>query len=129
MLRAVRARRVAKRILKPLLEVQEFFLRFSFVGLGRRFVAPLLLLGFLVPAAGEISALSALASGQAGPTTMHAVWLGLGVSAVVAVIPILEVTALLIAPVGALQRLLQRADLLREAQPAAASETEPEDEG
>jgi hypothetical protein len=129
MLRAVRAKRVAKRILKPLLQVQEFFLRFSFVGLGRRFVAPLLLLGFLIPVGGEVSALSALASGHAGPGTIHAVWLGLGVSAVVAVVPIIEVTLLLIAPVGALQRLLEKANLPREVRPTGDIEPQPEDGG
>jgi hypothetical protein len=127
MLRSVRARRIAMRVLKPLLQAQEFFLRFGFAGLGRRFVAPLLLFGFLIPAGGEVSALSALASGHAGPGTRHAVWLGLGVSALVAVAPLLEVAVLLIAPVDALQRLLEKADLLREARPTVDCEPLPED--
>ena len=126
MLRAVRARGVAKRILKPLLQVQELFLRFSFVGLGRRFIAPLLLLGFLIPAAGEVSALSALASGHADPRTNHAVWLGLGVSTVVAIVPILEVTVLLVAPVDSLQRLIEKSSLRRE--PTVTVKPQPEDD-
>jgi hypothetical protein len=122
LLRGVRTKRLAKRILKPIFGVQEFFLRLGFAGLGRRFVAPLLLLGFLLPAAGEVAALSALASGRTGPGTNHAVWLGLGVSGVVALVPILEVVALLIAPVGALRRLLEVAGLRHDEPPTTDEE-------
>src|SRR5271167_4995997 len=73
LLQEVRTNAGATRVLKPLLDVQLFLLKFLLLGVGRRFVAYLLLLGFLLPAAGETVALIALASGSAGAGSKHTV--------------------------------------------------------
>lgn len=111
LLREVRASRRTKRILEPVLRLQEFSIQLAFSGLGRRFVAPLLLLGFLIPVGGEVAALSALADGHGGHATDHAVWLGIGVSTILALVPILEVFILLVAPVDAIRRVLEKTHL------------------
>jgi hypothetical protein len=112
LLREVRTNAAATNVLKPLLDVQLFLLRLLFMAVGRRFVGCLLLLGFLFPAAGEVVALLALATGRAGAGTKHTVWVGLGVSAVLALVPVLEVFVLLIMPVEALRKLLEKTALL-----------------
>lgn len=112
LLREVRTNAAATNVLKPLLDVQLFLLKLLFIAVGRRFVACLLLLGFLFPAAGEVVALLALATGRAGAGTEHTVWVGLGASAVLALVPVLEVFVLLIMPVEALRKLLEKATLL-----------------
>jgi hypothetical protein len=112
LLQEVRTNAAATRVLKPLLDVQLFLLKFLLLGVGRRFIAYLLLLGFLLPAAGETVALIALASGNAGAGTKHTVWVGLAVSAMLALVPVLEVFILLIAPVETLRKLLEGATLL-----------------
>jgi hypothetical protein len=112
LLQEVRASAAAMRVLKPLLDVQLFLIKFLLIGVGRRFVAYLLLLGFLLPTAGEVVALAALASGHAGAGSEHTVWVGLGVSAVLALVPVLEVVVLLILPVDTLRKLLEKAALL-----------------
>jgi hypothetical protein len=108
----VRTNAAATNALKPLLDVQLFLLRLLFIAVGRRSIACLLVLGFLFPASGEMVALLVLATGRAGGGPEHTVWVGLGVSAVLALVPVLEVFVLLIMPVEALRKLLEKAVLL-----------------
>jgi hypothetical protein len=96
-----------KRIGRWLLKVELAGLAWAWHGFGRRLVLPLVLLAFLLPALGEVSALVALAEGVARPGTETAVWIGLGTSAIIALVPIFEVVMFLSTPFAALRSALR----------------------
>jgi hypothetical protein len=103
-----------------------FFLRLAFTSIGRRLVAPLLFVVFLLATLGEIYALMALASGHSDTETIKVVWLGLGASGLVALVPVVQTLIFLSAPFaaigGALRKLPPSQNAGREPSAGDASE-------
>jgi len=101
-------------------------LDWAFGGLGRRFVKGLLLLGFVLPAIGEVVALVALAEGTSSSGRETFVWLGLGMSALLALVPILEVLVFLSAPFAMIRSAIRVVSGTNREIKAAEVETPPQ---
>jgi hypothetical protein len=92
---------------RAFIDVELALLRFAFLGVGRRLVAPFLFLAVILPIAGEISALTVLSSGRVGPGTASLVWFGLGVSGIMALAPALETLIFFTTPFAIISNALR----------------------
>jgi hypothetical protein len=92
---------------RAFIDIELALLRFALLQAGRSFVAPVLFVAVLLPIGGEISALAALSSGHASPGTTTFVWLGLGMSSVIALAPALQTVIFFSAPFSVISSALR----------------------